>query len=473
MSAYNKIFIFMLVSIASTLLLWGVNFKSISKIDAHSDLLYKNSILLLADLGKINNLMTDNITQLLLANSHSGAQAGAVFNHSVYIHFEAIMNNVSAITKLQNGLASQNPSFVQTKLFLDYKNSRDSFVNDGLIKTINLLEAKQYEEAKLFTASTTIPLFDKAKKSAKALMDEEARLAKIHYEDSQREYSFIQAAFAVIIFISLVIIVYIGLSIAKSISFYIETLHKREDEIHAQQAKLLAQSRSAALGEMFDNIAHQWRQPIAAINNAVIELEFSMELGDVSKESVAGTLEKINSYTAFLSNTIEDFKNFSNPSNTMTLFSVNGVIAQVIDIMHGVYSTNRIALKFAPTEDSKQAMLYGNGGEFSQVILNLLSNAKDALSEKCILQPTVEIFVSIDGGNLLISVQDNAMGIPEAVLPKIFDPYFSTKHKSQGTGIGLYMSKTIIEKHFSGTLVASNGEDGAIFAITIPLGNES
>lgn len=254
---------------------------------------------------------------------------------------------------------------------------------------------------------------------------------------------------------------------------YLRIIQAKVDEatqaIQAQQQQLISQSRAAALGEMFDNIAHQWRQPIAAINNSIINAEFAMELGEMNEEQILKTFEQINTYTAFLSKTIDDFRNFSNPGKEKTLFSLYDSIYQTIHIIQGAYEMNHIALYYEPDDALHGLKIYGPQGELSQVILNILSNARDAIKEKHLVNGYVRIDLSATDDAITISIADNAGGIPEEVLPKIFDPYFSTKGNAQGTGIGLYMSKTIIEKHFEGRLEAFNEDMGAIFTITLPI----
>ncbi|MGD9970079.1 MAG: ATP-binding protein [Sulfuricurvum sp.] len=248
-----------------------------------------------------------------------------------------------------------------------------------------------------------------------------------------------------------------------------EKINEATREIRDQQQQLIAQSRAAALGEMFDNIAHQWRQPIGAINNAIINAEFAMELGEVSQENVLETFKQINTYTAFLSKTIDDFRNFSNPDKEKNWFKVHDAITNTIDIIRGAYEMNGIHLNYTPDFTSQEREIYGPQGEFSQVVLNILSNARDAIKEKKLSTGNVTITLHSNDDEIRVDILDNGGGIPEKVLPKIFDPYFSTKNKAQGTGIGLYMSKTIIEKHFGGRLEATNKNEGACFSITLPL----
>lgn len=253
---------------------------------------------------------------------------------------------------------------------------------------------------------------------------------------------------------------------------YLHIIQSKVDEatqaIYAQQQQLIAQSRAAALGEMFDNIAHQWRQPIGAINNAIINAEFAIELGNITQEEILKTFEDISTYTAFLSKTIDDFRNFSNPNKEKTLFALHESILQTLGIIQGAYEMNQIALSYEPDPELCVVQVYGPMGELSQVLLNILSNARDAIKEKHI-PGNVRIDLSATKDAITITLSDNAGGIPESVLPKIFDPYFTTKNKSQGTGIGLYMSKTIIEKHYEGKIEVHNEGSGAVFLITLPI----
>lgn len=253
---------------------------------------------------------------------------------------------------------------------------------------------------------------------------------------------------------------------------YLTIIQQKVDEatkeIQNQQQQLFSQSRSAALGEMFDNIAHQWRQPIGAINNAIINAEFALELGNMEINDIHKTFEHINTYTAFLSKTIDDFRNFSHPNNEKTIFPLHDVIAQTIAIVQGAYEMNSIILSYDSDEKSRLLHVQGPKGELSQVILNVLSNARDALIDKGLKAGVVTLSLKKSEDTVLMNISDNAGGIPEEILPKIFDPYFTSKTKNQGTGIGLYMSKTIIEKHYNGTIEAKNSKEGAIFTITLP-----
>jgi len=239
-------------------------------------------------------------------------------------------------------------------------------------------------------------------------------------------------------------------------------------EIEGQQQQLIQQSRAAALGEMFDNIAHQWRQPIGAINAAIINAEFDIELEGLNEETIQQTFKTVNECTQFLSQTIDDFKNFSNPDKTMQEFFVHKAIKNTLSIIRGAYSMNSITLNYEPNEALKNLEVYGYFGELTQVILNILSNAKDVLLERSINNATASILLYEKDNQVVIEICDNAGGIDDTIVSKIFDPYFTTKHKSQGTGIGLYMSQRIIEENFNGVLKVVNRDEGACFIIALP-----
>jgi PAS domain S-box-containing protein len=261
------------------------------------------------------------------------------------------------------------------------------------------------------------------------------------------------------------------------IEHYARQLQETIDDVTArledQHQKLLQHTRSAALGEMFDNIAHQWRQPISAISNEVINLQFATELGSIEPEELNSSFHRIEEYCLFLSNTIDDFRNFSNPSKAATRFRVCDSIDKTLDIVMKTFESYHIEIRFSCAQAAREVKTYGPIGELTQVLLNLLNNAKDALIEKEEDIPIIEIEAIQAGHFFRIRIDDNAGGIPTEIIDKIFDPYFTTKHKAQGTGIGLYMSRTIIEHHFQGSLDVHNTEQGARFTILLPIEEKS
>ena len=238
-----------------------------------------------------------------------------------------------------------------------------------------------------------------------------------------------------------------------------------------RQAKMIeSQNRVAAMGEMIGNIAHQWRQPIGAINNVLNDLEFDIDLEELEEIPATQYLEisaKVKEYTAHMSKTIDDFRNLSSDEKIKSTFLITDVLEAAYDIVSVEYKEKNI--NFSVTRAGEcNCEFIGYKRELMQVIINILNNAKDVLLEKNISNPRVLISLMKDDTNIKIMIHDNAGGIPEAIKEKVFDPYFTTKHESVGTGIGLYMSKKIITEHFNGSIYAENENSGAKFVIEIP-----
>ena len=218
--------------------------------------------------------------------------------------------------------------------------------------------------------------------------------------------------------------------------------------------QLMQQSRFAALGEMIGNIAHQWRQPLSAIGSISSGVKLQMELGLTTEEEIKQSFDKIIDNIEFLSQTIEDFRGFFKEDKELVDFDIIQTINKTLSILETTYKDNNIKI----ITDFKSDKFISNGmpSELSQVILNILNNAKDATVSNNIENRLVHIEVKSENGKNIIQIQDNAGGIPDDIIDKIFDPYFTTKHQSQGTGIGLYMSKDIIENHMKGLISVQN-----------------
>jgi signal transduction histidine kinase len=232
-----------------------------------------------------------------------------------------------------------------------------------------------------------------------------------------------------------------------------------------QEALLIHQSRSAAMGEMIGAIAHQWRQPLNALGLVQQNLQLRFKLGKLDDSFMLSSMEKSDRLIQKMSTTIDDFRNFFKPNKHVEPFNVKHVIQSTTELLDAQLKSHNILLTIKCADD---LMINGLEGEFSQVILNLINNAKDILVEKKPLQPFIEIlaYKKIDQVTRIV-VKDNAGGIPEAIFDKIYDPYFTTKEEGKGTGIGLYMSKIIIENNMEGSLQAFNDADGANFVIEL------
>ena len=242
---------------------------------------------------------------------------------------------------------------------------------------------------------------------------------------------------------------------------------KIQDEVaksKRQEALLIHQSRSAAMGEMIGAIAHQWRQPLNALSLAQQNLNLRFQLQKLDANFMAANMEKSERLIHKMSTTIDDFRNFFKPNKYIEPFNVNHMLHSTVELLDAQLKNHNIALSIKCPDDIS---VMGLSGELSQVILNLITNAKDILVEHKTLEPRIEINAEQQGNQVQIIVKDNGGGIPEAIFDKIYDPYFTTKEEGKGTGIGLYMSKIIIENNMSGSLQAFNDADGANFVILL------
>jgi len=254
----------------------------------------------------------------------------------------------------------------------------------------------------------------------------------------------------------------------KELELINKELDKRvKDEVSKrsrQEQLLIQQSRFAAMGEMIGNIAHQWRQPLNALGLLLQNVENAYEMDMLDEEYIKRTVDKGTLLTNTMSKTIDDFRDFFKPNKQMEIFRVSSVIKSTFEIIGASFSNNMI--KFEQSID-ESLCIKGFSNEFSQVLLNILNNAKDELIAMDGVDKVVFLRVYKKDNFVEIEIEDNAGGIKESILDKVFDPYFTTKDEGKGTGIGLYMSKTIIEHNMHGKLKVKNGENGAIFSIEL------
>ncbi len=229
---------------------------------------------------------------------------------------------------------------------------------------------------------------------------------------------------------------------------------------------LFQQSRLAAMGEMIGNIAHQWRQPLNELGITVYQMKKSCLSGDKTDDFLH-SYEHSKDVIKRMSSTIEDFRNFFSPNKQKEKFLLKDAIDELLRMMQG--SIQRHALH-VEIEEKKSSYIYGYFNEFNQVMLNLINNSKDAFNQRKIKNREIKIVLDADEEqNAVVIYSDSARGIDENIIDKIFDPYFTTKHSSEGTGLGLYMSEMIIQKSMNGSIKAYNNNNGATFEIKIPL----
>jgi signal transduction histidine kinase len=250
-------------------------------------------------------------------------------------------------------------------------------------------------------------------------------------------------------------------------------LEKRvEDGIEAlnkNEKLLIQQSKMAAMGEMIGNIAHQWRQPLNIISSYMMRIENRYYDDALNDDFVDEISEKVNSTLQYMSKTIDDFRNFFKPSKEKVKFNIYKSIQAIVSITLEQLKNNDIKLNIDVEDKAISAYSYEN--EFKQVIINIVNNAKDAIlkrrESKEIDNGSIDIKVYQEDEYAVVKIEDNGGGIPGDIIDKVFDPYFTTKFEAQGTGLGLYMSKTIIEKNMGGLLTVSNSDTGACFVIKI------
>jgi PAS domain S-box-containing protein len=236
------------------------------------------------------------------------------------------------------------------------------------------------------------------------------------------------------------------------------------EELRERDRLLLQQSRQAALGEMIGNIAHQWRQPLNALGLVIQELSLAYELGNFTREHLEASITGAMDIIFRMSQTIDDFSNFYKPDREKRWIKVNEVVTKTVSLIDASFREYRIAID-ANTADNLEVKGYPN--DYAQVLLNILMNARDALLERGTVNPLVTVRARMEKGRSVVTVSDNAGGVVEDILERIFDLYFTTKENGLGTGIGLFMAKIIIEQNMGGRLTVRNTGCGAEFRIEV------
>jgi len=238
-----------------------------------------------------------------------------------------------------------------------------------------------------------------------------------------------------------------------ALSYKIRLVHKAKEE---QKELLVHQSKLASMGEMIGNIAHQWRQPLTHLGYTLMNIGEAQKYGELDDATLNKKIDEANTQLHFMSQTIDDFKDFYAPNKTKEDFSLFSATKETLEIMKNTLKQKDIKTQINIKEDTT---IHNYKNEYKQVLLNLLSNAKDALIERNISAPY--IYITIDKES--VYVEDNAGGIKKDVIKRIFEPYFSTKESN--TGIGLYMSKMIAERNMGMKLIVQNNTEGAVFTL--------
>ncbi|MFA6740038.1 MAG: transporter substrate-binding domain-containing protein [Arcobacteraceae bacterium] len=253
-------------------------------------------------------------------------------------------------------------------------------------------------------------------------------------------------------------------------------VEKKTKELIQKENILNQQSKMAAMGEMIENIAHQWRQPLSLISTAATGAKLRKDFESLSDADFYEAMDIINNSAQHLSNTIDDFRNFFSNEKESSFFDINIPIEKVLYLVSSKLKNRNIEI----VKNTQEIIILGLVNEFIQVLLNVINNAVDALEEIDSKNKFIFIDIYKEKDTLILKIKDNAGGIKEEIMDRIFEPYFTTKYKSQGTGIGLYMSNEIIKKHMNGDISVSNKKylyeninyNGAEFKIVLPLNSQ-
>jgi signal transduction histidine kinase len=238
------------------------------------------------------------------------------------------------------------------------------------------------------------------------------------------------------------------------------------------QEKLFKADKMASMGEMISNIAHQWRQPLSVISTIATGIKLQKEINVLKDEDLVYNMELINKNAQYLSKTIDDFRNFIKGDQKIQNYNLADTITNFIHIVESSIKNYNINLIL---DLDTNINIEGNPNELIQCLINIFNNSKDALNETKQNKPLIFISTKREENTIFIKIKDNAGGIPKKIIPKIFEPYFTTKHQSQGTGLGLHMTYKLIQEGMNGKIDATNIEfeyedklyKGVEFKITI------
>jgi len=233
---------------------------------------------------------------------------------------------------------------------------------------------------------------------------------------------------------------------------------EKDHELKLQDSKMVAMS------EVIDNIAHQWRQPLSQVNSVVMLIDHRLSVKEFKDEFIDKKLVEIEALTDYMSKTIDDFRNYLSTNKPKEKFFLSNIIKSSLLILQGALVSSHIEVE--TNLDSKLSH-FGHKNELQQVLLAILNNAKDVLVINKVINAKITVNAYSNKSFYIISICDNGRGVNDDIKNKIFEPYFTTKHKAQGTGLGLYMSKMIIEDSLNGELSLENSNTGACFVIKL------
>jgi signal transduction histidine kinase len=393
-----------------------------------------------------------------------------------------ISDNLDPFVIVQKEFTNQLKEDNFSKVFLQNFYVANISANKEILKYLEKQDLETIFESKEYLIKDdnfiiNIPIFQSSKKLANFLIIKKLNTIDISEIELFKIHAFWYLTFFVVLLCTTIFLVgyFIYSKKLKELNIFLQKTVT--DEISKNDQKNLAlfqQNKMAAMGEMIGNIAHQWRQPLSVITTVASSLKLKSEYGVLDDNENEKSLVHIIDTANYLSNTVDDFMYYFSPNNEKNLFNTKVLLKRCVNMVSIDFSNKHIKI----VKNVEELTVYTFENELSQVIINILNNAKDELSKG---EKDEERLIFIDmfkeNKSLIIKIKDNAGGIKNEIIDRIFEPYFTTKHKSKGTGIGLYMSQEIIVKHIKGTIEVSNEKytynhkelSGALFKITVPL----
>ncbi len=463
-SVTKKSFLLLLIATMGLLFLGALVYLGLYNIKKEVDYLYEQNIRNIEYLYTLNDKCNNSLQKHLK-------------------YFKENKNDIShSILNLQESALHINQSYGKLK-----RNDNKAKILSPIIVSLN----KTFKEANLALEKSNVKemdekilpkferlLYEYNKKSAQLMNShlKDIKNSKVRIHEHYFATLFTTLLFVLIILISFAMLAYsiytnvkkliFGLSdiVAKKTKDYQELALQLEYKVNKEVIKnrekdqiMYQHARLAAMGEMIGNIAHQWRQPLNALTLLIQSFGVKSMSGNLSQEFIDKQVNEGLRLANQMSNTIEDFKNFFSPHKDREYFGVVSTLKETLELVEFFCKDEHIDIKLIAKEEVR---VYGYSNEFSQVILNLLNNARDNFKHREIKKER-KIIIKVEKKLkpepfVMISFVDNGGGIDEHIIDRIFEPYFTTKHKSTGTGIGLYMSKQIIEKQMNGLVTVKN-----------------
>ena len=470
----KPVYIFNVIAIIIVIVFIWLNnlFQNIQKYVVDTN--YKDNILYVQNITKnlsqeiTNNIKSDNFSEFLSKNKDIRKELEkdlSLFVTNRYKYIYVVEKQDNKFRFLLDGSIDDKALFLETYEPIEiekwnsvYKEKKDIYFTHKHIQNLWITYLKPIIKNNKVKAILVIDF------SIQPYVKIEKVLKKLDYVFKLLIYFFI------FVFIIIVWFSFVDLKRDKKLFELNKSLEKRvKEEIKKNREKdeqILYQSRLAQMGEMMSMIAHQWRQPLASISAIVISVKLKSQMNMLKQDMINSKMDSILNYTKHLSDTIDDFRDFFKPTKQKKLVSYEEIMDSVLSII-GVSLKNRNIKVNIDIRYSDEIFIFEN--ELKQVILNLLKNSEDVLEDKEKKEINIRVYKQKD--EIIFEIEDTGGGIDDEIIDKIFEPYFSTKDSKNGTGLGLYMSKIIVEKHLKGSLKVYNSKKGAVFQIILKESN--